>query len=200
VVLLREARQQSDAVLIEVCQNGDSTGFDELVRRYKDRIYNVLYRFLGNREDARDLAQETFVRAYRGIGSFKGEAKVYTWLYSIAANLARNRLRDCARKGRNRGTSLEALEDAAPGYAEVAASTDRTPRTFAAAHEMDEALQRCLDELPEHYRLVFVLRTFDDLSYDEIAEAAGCPRGTVKSRLNKARLLLRERLEALDVL
>lgn len=200
VVLPSEARQQSDAGLVEVCQHGDLTAFDELVRRYKDRVYNVVYRFLGHREDALDVAQEVFVRAYRGIETFKGNANVYTWLYRIATNLARNRLRDAGRKGRNRGTSLEGLETAAPGYAEVAASTHRTPSTVAAERELDDLLQRCLEELPEPYRMAFVLRTFDDLSYEEIAESMGCPSGTVKSRLNKARALLRDRLQELDVL
>ena len=107
MVLLREARARSDAGLVEECRSGDLTAFDELVRRYKDRVYNVVYRFLGNREDALDVAQETFVRAYRGITEFRGHAQVYTWLYSIAANLARNRLRDGSRRGRDKGTSIE---------------------------------------------------------------------------------------------
>jgi RNA polymerase sigma-70 factor (ECF subfamily) len=194
VVLLREARARSDAGLVEECRSGDLTAFDELVRRYKDRVYNVVYRFLGNREDALDVAQETFVRAYRGIMDFRGRAQVYTWLYSIAANLARNRLRDGGRRGRDKGASLETL---APS---VLPRTEETPRALAERHELDETLQQCLSELPEHYRMAFVLRTFDDLSYDEIAEALGCPTGTVKSRINQARKMLRERLEHLAVL
>ena len=92
MVLLKEAKGHSDVGLVAECQNGDSTAFDELVRRYKDRIYNVVYRFLGNHEDALDVSQEVFVRAYRGIREFQGHAQVYTWLYSIARNLARNQL------------------------------------------------------------------------------------------------------------
>lgn len=212
MVLLREARARSDAGLVEECRSGDLTAFDELVRRYKDRVYNVVYRFLGNREDALDVAQETFVRAYRGIMEFRGRATVcpqfvkrrqtvtetncgvYTWLYSIAANLSRNRLRDGGRRGRDKGASLETL---APS---VLPRTEETPRALAERHELDETLQQCLSELPEHYRMAFVLRTFDDLSYDEIAETLGCPTGTVKSRINQARKMLRERLEHLAVL
>jgi RNA polymerase sigma-70 factor (ECF subfamily) len=198
VVLLKEARGHSDLGLVEECRKGDVSAFDEVVRRYKDRIYNVVYRFLGNHEDALDVSQEVFVRAYRGIRDFKGKAQLYTWLYSIAANLARNRLRDGSRMGRNRGTSLEALQEAAPGS--VPASTAETPFTVAANRELEALLQRCLAELPDHYRMTFILRTFEDLSYEEIAEAMGCPAGTVKSRLNQARRMLRERLRELAVL
>jgi RNA polymerase sigma-70 factor (ECF subfamily) len=199
VVLLREARGQSDAGLVAECQQGDTSAFDELVRRYKDRVYHVVYRFLGNHEDALDVSQEVFVRAYGGIQGFKGSAKVYTWLHSIAANLARNRLRDGSRKGRNQGMSLDALAEAAPDMAQDAASTQQNPRDLAQKHELDAMLQQCLEELPDHYRMAFILRTFEDLSYEEIADIMGCPPGTVKSRLNQARKLLRERLESLAV-
>ncbi len=199
VVLLREARAHSDAGLVDECRKGDSSAFDELVRRYKDRVYCVVYRFLGNREDALDVSQEVFVRAYRGIDSFRGTAQVYTWLYSIAANLARNRLRDGSRMGRNKATSLELLNETSPGMAD-ATDSQTSPRDSAIAGETQALLQQCLGELPEHYRLAFVLRTFEDLSYEEIAEVMGCPVGTVKSRLNQARQMLRDRLKEHAVL
>lgn len=199
MALLQEAVERSDAALVGLCRDGDADAFNVLVRRYKDRVYNVVYRFVGNREDAEDVAQETFVRAYRGIQDFRGDAQVYTWLYRIAGNLARNRLRDRSRKGRNRGTSLDALEESAPGVAQAATRTNRTPEDVASERELNAILQQCLDELPDHYRMVFVLRTFDRLSYDEIAECVGCPKGTVKSRLNQARSLLHARLKELAV-
>ena len=199
MVLLREARAHSDDGLLEECRKGDSTAFDELVRRYKDRVYNVVYRFLGNREDALDVSQEVFVRAYRGLEGFRGNARVYTWLYSIAANLARNRLRDSGRMGRNMGTSLEMLNESAPGIADSMAH-QTTPRDNAIGDETQALLQRCLGELPEHCRTAFVLRTTEDLSYEEIAEIMGCPVGTVKSRLNQARQTLRDRLKELAVI
>ena len=200
MVLLKEARGHSDAGLVDQCRKGDSSAFDEIVRRYKDRVYNVVYRFLGNREDALDVSQEVFVRAYRGIGEFRGNAQVYTWLYSIAANLSRNRLRDMGRMGRNQGTSLEALQEQAPGAAGLAAQARTTPSEEAIGNETAAVLQRCLAELPEHYRMTFILRTSEDLSYEEIADVMGCPVGTVKSRLNQARQMLRDRLRECDVL
>lgn len=200
MVLLKEARGHSDLGLVEECRRGDASAFDELVRRYKDRVYSVVYRFLGDREEALDVSQEVFVRAYRGIGTFRGNSKVYTWLYSIAANLARNRLRDSGRKGRDKGTSLEALQDEAPGVADANARSRPNPRDEAIGRETEALLQQCLLELPEHNRLAFVLRTFEDLSYEEIADAMGCPVGTVKSRLNQARQMLRDRLKERAVL
>ncbi|MCC6488276.1 MAG: sigma-70 family RNA polymerase sigma factor [Candidatus Hydrogenedentes bacterium] len=200
MVLLKEARGHSDAGLVDQCRKGDSSAFDEIVRRYKDRVYNVVYRFLGNRDDALDVSQEVFVRAYRGIGEFRGNAQVYTWLYSIAANLSRNRLRDMGRMGRNRGTSLEALQEEAPGAAGLAAHAHTTPSEEAIGNETAAVLQRCLGELPEHYRMTFILRTAEDLSYEEIADVMGCPVGTVKSRLNQARQMLRDRLRECEIL
>ncbi len=186
MVRLKEARGESDADLVDQCQAGDTAAFDELVRRYKDRVYNVVYRFLGNHEDALDVAQEVFVRAYRGIGQYAGQAQVYTWLYAIAANLSRNRLRDRGRKGRNLGVSLETLEEETPGGARFAATED-TPRVLAQRAELERAMEECLEALPDLYRLPFVLRVFEGLCYEEISASVDCPEGTVKSRLNQAR-------------
>ena len=125
---------------------------------------------------------------------------MYTWLYSIAGNLARNKLRDSKRKGRNMGISLEELELRAPGVAQEATTVRETPEDAARKRETEEALQSCLEELPEHYRIVFVLRTFEQLSSEEIADSVGCPKGTVKSRLNHARKFLHEKLKARSII
>lgn len=196
--VVQEKDPYSDTALVEDCQNGNPAAFDELVRRYKDRVYNVVYRFLGNHEDAQDVAQETFLKAYLGIRQFEGRSRVYTWLYSIAGNLARNRIRDGGRRGRNKTVSIDA--ERPDGRQRDFASGANTPEEAARARELDKVLQDALNELPEHYRLVFVLRTFEKLSYDEIADAAGCPTGTVKSRLNHARKQLHERLKAAAVI
>lgn len=199
-MLLKEARDHGDAGLVENSLRGDPGAFDELVRRYKDRVYGVIYRYVGNHEDAMDLAQEVFVRAYRGLHAYRGQAQVCTWLYSIAANLARNKLRDGGRRGRNLGTSLDALEADAPGAAAEATATHRTPRDAAAGQELNAALEACLAGLPEVYRFAFCLKTFDGMRYEEIAQAAGCPAGTVKSRINEARKRLQVCLQGKGVL
>lgn len=190
--LLEETRKSSDAELVEACLKGEEKAFDELLRRYKDRVYNVVYRYLGHREDSLDAALEVFVRAYRNLDSYQGHAQVYTWLYSIAANVCRNRLRDQSRKGRNMGVSYEALAEESPGVAQQASSTHVNPSHLAQKRELDDGLRLCLDGLPETYRMAFVLRTFDNLSYTDIAASSDCPEGTVKSRLNQARKLLKE--------
>lgn len=196
-MLLKEAREHADARLVEGSLRGDHGAFDELVRRYKDRVYGVLYRFVGNHEDAMDLAQEVFVRAYRGLHAYRGQAQVCTWLFSIAANLARNRIRDRGRKGRDRAASLDTLEMQAPG---VASDPAASPRDLASKREVEAALAECLGDLPEVYRMAFCLKTFDGLRYEEIALAVGCPAGTVKSRLNEARKRLHGCLQGKGVI
>lgn len=193
VVQVKEVRDPSDADLVARCRDGDRTAFDEIVRRYGDRIVNTLLRLLGDREDAYDAAQETFVRAYRGIEQFRGEAQLSTWLYRIATNVARNRFRDGSRKGRDRVSSIELLSENAPQLADAAAQSDR-PDAVAIGRELEDALQKCLDDLPELLRTAFVLRVIDGMTYEEIARVLDCPQGTVKSRLNQARRTLRRRL------
>lgn len=196
--LLTQAYNDPDAQLVECVKRGDDDAFRQLMTRYKDRIYTVAYRLVGNHEDALDLAQETFVRAYRNIDGFREEARVYTWLQAIAVNLARNRLRDQSRKGRSLGRSLEALQ--ATRGDSVAVAHGASPSERLAGVELQDVLEACLAALPENFRLAFVLRVFDDLKYDAIAEVSGVPRGTVKSRLNKAREHLRSCLQARGVL
>jgi len=187
-----------DSALVERFRAGDEAAFDALVRRNQDRVYGLLVRMLGSREDALEVAQDTFVRAYRGMDGFRAEARFSTWVYGIALNLARNRLRDRSRKGRDRGVSLETLETDAPG-AVPAAGTD-CPRAAAEQGELEAALAACLEHLPETLRGAFALRVFEGLAYDEIADAMECPRGTVKSRLNDARRRLAECLQRRGVL
>jgi RNA polymerase sigma-70 factor (ECF subfamily) len=194
-----DTRADEDRALVERFRTGEEAAFDALVRRNQDRVYGLLWRMLGNREDALDLAQDTFVRAYRGIDGFRAEARFSTWVYGIALNLARNRLRDRTRKGRDCGVSLETLETDAPGAVPAAATAD-CPRAAAEHGELAAALEACLEHLPETLRGAFALRVFEGLAYEEIADAMECPRGTVKSRLNDARRRLAECLERRGVI
>lgn len=189
VETIKETDPYSDAALVDDCKSGNPAAFDELVRRYKDRVYHVVYRFVGNHEDAQDLSQEVFLRAHQSLAQFEGRSKIYTWLYSIAGNLARNRLRDGGRRGRDKVVRLDEMR------AEREQAAVPNPEQAARGREMEAAMQEALLTLPEHYRIVFVLRTVDRLSYDEIAEIVGCPKGTVKSRLNYARGQLYARLK-----
>ncbi|MFP4499826.1 MAG: RNA polymerase sigma factor [Candidatus Hydrogenedentota bacterium] len=189
------AVQAEAAELAAAFRAGAPAAFDRVVALYKDRLYNVLYRILGNHEDALDVAQEAFIRAWRKREQFAGRAQVYTWLYQIAANLARNRLRDGTRKGRNKGASFDVLAGGAPSVAQQALATSENPRDHAAREELGAVLEECLAALADHYRMAFVLRIFDGLDYAGIAATLDCREGTVKSRLNKARGLLRTCLQ-----
>jgi RNA polymerase sigma-70 factor (ECF subfamily) len=160
--------------------------FEEVFMTYHDRILNHIYWQVGDLEDARDLTQQVFLQAYRAYDRFRGDARVSTWLYRIATNTVRSFFR--SRKRRRPPDSLEALEDAAGPVAVTYPSGPQMPRHWL------NALRRALAELPEAFRQTVVLFYFEGYSIEEIAEILQVRPGTVKSRLNRARLLLRDAL------
>lgn len=170
--------------LISACQTGDIAAFEALVRRYQDRIVRVLYLLLGNTDDAQDVAQEAFIRAFRCIQSFKGTSSFATWLHRIAINSAHNWIRKCKRERE----VLALAEDRWHG------GSDK-PEDSLIARERTLEIMSALGELPIHYRETIILRHYDELSYEEIAEIQQVPIGTVKSRLAKARMLLHTSME-----
>ncbi len=171
--------------------------FDALVAEYERRIYNVVLRILGDPDEAADVTQEVFISAYKSFDRFRGESHPYTWLYQIAINHCRNRLR---KRVRDRRVRVESL-DTAGGSLEDGAQTRDIPDATHAPHavlEEKELRQRILDAiegLPPEYREVVVLREMQNLSYNDIAEATGLSLDNVKTRLSRARLMLRRRLE-----
>ncbi len=153
-------RERNDDELVALCKDGSHQAFNTLVRRYQTQIYRMLYRFLGNEDDALDVAQEVFVRAWRGISDFRGESQVFTWLYRIAANLALNHIRK--RKLRE----FLHLDD----LAENIEDTDETdPQRLLEAEETRSAVERAVSLLPEKQKAVFVMRYYENMSYSEIA-------------------------------
>lgn len=175
-----------DAALVAAFQGGDAGAFDALVARHKDGAYGLALRLTGNAEDAAEVAQDAFVRAYRSLTSFRGEAAFGTWLYRVVVNLARNRVRDRGRRGRNKAVSMEALQEREPTR-EHAAAASTDPRAVAVGAELDALLAEALAALPETYREVFVLRVQEEMPYEAIAGVLEVPVGTVKSRLHAAR-------------
>lgn len=179
--------------LLERCRNGDLMAFDGIVALHQNRIYNLCYWMLGNREDASDAAQEAFVRAYRSLERFRGDSSFATWLHRIAVNVSLD-----AAQRRKRGpllySDLECGDDA-PLELEPT-DPGQEPQTIAARRERSQTVRAAMAELPEHYRVVLVLFDLENHSYDEVAEMLSLPLGTVKSRLNRARLALRDRLES----
>jgi RNA polymerase sigma-70 factor (ECF subfamily) len=171
--------------LVRRSQQGDLTAYDELVRRYQERIYATIYHMTSNHEDANDLAQETFIKAFQAIKSFKGGSSFYTWIYRIAVNKTINFLKQ--RKNRTH-MSLNDLDFNAEHDPDlVALVSDKTPRREVNLAELQEKLNTAMQKLSEPHRLVVTLHDVQGLPHDEIAEIMGCNIGTVRSRLFYAR-------------
>ena len=181
-----------DATLVERARQGDGAAFDQLVRRHQQQVYAVSVRMLGDLEDAKDVAQEAFVRAYRSMATFRGESKFSTWMVSITMNLCRNRRRWWARRRRVIAGSIEeTLQMEEKSMVMQAIDPLPTPVEVAERAELRLQLLGALATLDQDSREVVVLRDVHGWSYEEIAQAAGCELGTVKSRLNRARFKLR---------
>jgi RNA polymerase sigma-70 factor (ECF subfamily) len=171
--------------LVERARGGNLGAYDELVKRYQERIYATVYHMTANHEDANDLAQESFVKAYQALKSFKGGSSFYTWLYRIAVNKTINFLKQ--RKNRQH-MSLNDLDFNAEHNPDlVALISDKTPRRDAGLNELQEKLNAALLKLSEHHRLAVVLHDVQGLSHEEIAKVMHCNIGTVRSRLFYAR-------------
>ncbi len=186
-----------NAELLERLKCGDNAAFGEFVNTHWDKVYNRANGLLNNREDAEEVAQDTFIRARKSIGNFRGECSLSTWLYHIATNLAHNKHWYWWRRKRGSSVSLDTplSEDAEMTIADVLPSEDRTPAQEAVNVELMELLPRAIASLPPKYGEVLKLRNEDDLSYEEIAKRMNISVGTVKSRLSRAREFLRETLE-----
>ena len=183
-----------DEVLVTRSKNGDLQAFEELVCRYERKVYSLAYRMMGNYDDANDLTQETFLRAFRAIAGFRGDSSFSTWLSHIVTNLCRDELRKRYR------ISFESLDqEVCLGDAEVKKqipSSDPGPDEVYERHELQQELQELLITLSPEFRLALVLRDIQGFSYQEIAEQMECSLGTVKSRINRARNFLKEKVLA----
>lgn len=170
--------------------------FDELVATYESKLFNTVYRILGDYDEAADVTQEAFISAYRGFGRFRGDAKVYTWLYQIAVNHCRNRLRKRARTAHVESLDQERETDG-DGQAPKLEIADLTlaPETVLQSQELRERILCAVQSLPADYREVVVLREIQGLTYNEIAEATQQSLDNVKTRLSRARAMLRRKLE-----
>ncbi len=184
---------ESEQQLLERCRGGDTTAFDEIVEQHQNRVFNLCYWVLNDHEAAADAAQDAFVRAFRAIGNFRGDCAFSTWLHRIAVNVALN----AARSRRHTPLPFSALENDETGTRppEPVDPIDN-PQDMLTRRERRRVVRCALAELPEHHRLVLVLFDIQGHSYEEMAELLELPLGTVKSRLNRARLALRDKLEA----
>ncbi len=185
----------SDTSLIARCQRADIAAFNEIVARYKGKIYNYLYRMTGNADDAEDLTQEVFVRMYTNIRSFRAESSLSTWLFRIAGNLCVDAFR---RHKKERGL-VHSLDAPIGGDEEEGATRDvpdwsNEPDLMLSRKELGSHIQAALEKLPPKLRSAVVLHDIEGLAYEEIAQLEQIPLGTVKSRIFNARVSLREHL------
>jgi RNA polymerase sigma-70 factor (ECF subfamily) len=177
-----------DQALVERCRSGDLAAFEPLVEKYRERVWRLAYHYVRDREEAWDVAQEAFVRAWQALPNFRGQSAFYTWLFRIVVNVATDRARSRAARGRAFGTEAVPEED----WERVLVDPARGPDETAAGAEARERVRRALDALPPHHRTIIMLSDLEGLSYREIAEVLGIPMGTVMSRLHNARKRLRQ--------
>lgn len=176
----------NDSQVVQAFLDGDERAFGELVKRYDSRLLNFVYRTVGDRERGQDLVQETFVRVYRHLHRFDQTKKFSTWIYTIAGNLAKNELRNRSRNPLVLFQTIKKNWDADHRPLEWEDNTYRPDDLYRKRH-LKEMVERAVTDLPEHHRIVFVLRELEGKTYEEIADITGCNLGTVKSRLNRAR-------------
>jgi RNA polymerase sigma-70 factor (ECF subfamily) len=190
--LEEKGSKPTDEDLIERFQDGDLYAFDLIVKRYKNQLMNFVYRFLGNAEEAEDLVQETFLRVYRNRRAYQKVAKFSTWIYTIAGNLAKTELR---KRKRRKFFSISDL-----GYNEKdydISDEAYNPEKDVDSRMKEEIIHREINQLSPKFRQVILLRDVQQLSYEEISQIVNIPLGTVKSRVNRGRLKLQEKLKIL---
>lgn len=188
----------SDEELVEMAKAGDDEAFGILVQRYQDRIYNLTYRYVNNEEDALDLTQDTFLKAFTKLKHFRGNSKFYTWLYRIAVNVCidfqRRQHLTVVHWDDLRPLEFTSVESNEPVEPFELPDHQGQPERELLVSELRQRVREAIDELPQHLRVVIILREYEDLSYDEIARIVGCRVGTVKSRLFQAREMLKKKL------
>lgn len=184
---------QDESALIERCKQGDLSAFDDLVRRYERQVYNFAYRMTGNYDDANDIASEAFIKVFNSIHSFRGDANFSTWLFRIVTNLY---LDERKKSKAHMNVPLdEYIELEENSVARQIEDPSPTPLEQVEANERRAAIEKAINSLPDYQRIMILLYHTLGQSYEEIAQIVGLPIGTVKSRLNRARLALKNKLE-----
>jgi RNA polymerase sigma-70 factor (ECF subfamily) len=178
------SERDNDQVLVERVQQGDKKAFDVLVLKYQQKVVNLVMRYVGNYTEALDVSQEAFIKAYRALPKFRGESAFYTWLYRIAVNTAKNHLVSESRRSTPGDVDAEMAERFEDGgrLRDIA-----SPEHYACEEQLIATVRGAMDDLPEDLRTAITLRELEGLSYEEIAQVMGCPIGTVRSRIFRAR-------------
>lgn len=187
----------SDAMLVERTVAGDQKAFELLVIKYQRRIQRLIGRMVRDVDLVEDIAQETFIRAYRALTQFRGDAQFYTWLYRIAVNTAKKALMDLKRNPTVSENSFKSGDDDETSPLENELISSETPDAVLASKEIAEMVNAALESLPEELRQAITLREIEGLSYEEISDAMNCPIGTVRSRIFRAREAISEKVRPL---
>ena len=192
------SEEETEAQFVARLVARDESAFNELVRVYERRVFALVFRMLGRRDEAEDLAQEVFVQVFKAIDQFRGDSKLSTWIYRIAVNLCKNRSKYLSRRHAGEQDDIDAMADRAPLTAAkgVSVGTISRPDELVEGMQLEQVVKRAIAQIDPEFREVLVLRDVEDLSYEEIAAVTGLPDGTVKSRIHRARAQLRALVEA----
>jgi RNA polymerase sigma-70 factor (ECF subfamily) len=181
--------------LLRRLRDRDERAFRELINDHRDRVFNITYRMLGNRAEAEDVAQEVFITVFKTIETFREESKFSTWLYRVTVNHCKNRIKYLARRHDRDRDELDETSQQTNGATTGLPVRAAQPDKALASAQMEKLLQAAIEALDDDQRVVVILRDVEDLSIEEICEITGLPDGTVKSRLHRARLVLRKKMQ-----
>jgi RNA polymerase sigma-70 factor, ECF subfamily len=189
----RAATEDDDLKYVVLCREGDTEAFAELVERHQKKMLNIAYRMLGDYDEACDIVQEAFLAAYKSINKFKAEARFSTWFYRIVVNCTKNRLKQRKNRAQHEVASLDESGERQNGCtACLSAASTGNPAELLEQRECEEHVQKCITALDVEYREVLVMRDIQGFSYEEIRDILKIPDGTVKSRLSRARVALKD--------
>ncbi|MBR4717951.1 MAG: sigma-70 family RNA polymerase sigma factor [Lentisphaeria bacterium] len=201
---MEQEQKTREEALLKAFRSGDDTAFDGLIGLYSAKLYKVAYAILGSRQDAEEVVQDTFLRAYRALQAFRGDSSLETWLHRITLNLARNKYQWNHRRGSGLNVSLTAGDgpddDSGPGNEQDVPDRRMEPDLVLEQNEIGTNIMKALNSLPYNLRETMVLRHVNDMPYEEIAQKLDCKVGTVKSRLSRGREMLRDYLAAVGIL
>lgn len=189
-----KSQAEADRLLVERVKSGDRAAFNALVLKYQRRIVKLVSRYIRDPDEALDVSQEVFVRAYKAIGGFRGDSAFYTWLYRIAVNAAKNAIGAATRNPVEGGADVD---DPEVGEVRLKMTDISSPERLLYTEELKRTINAAIDELPPELRRAIILRELEGLSYEDIASAMDCPVGTVRSRIFRARDAITRRIEPL---
>lgn len=190
--------EPNEARFIERLRGRDERAFNDLVQQYEHRVFRLVFRMLGRRDESEDMVQEVFVQVFKAVESFRGDSKLSTWIYRIAINLCKNRTKYLSRRRSEAQDELEQMSDwrsLHEGRGVTVGETNR-PDHVVQGYQLEHIVRISIAALEADFREVLVLRDIEDLPYEEIMEITGLPEGTVKSRIHRARAMLKQRIEA----